>query len=67
MRQTLCFVDATQLAQAHGMPVDGQRIQRAAQYCLTYGYGHQAQELLAIPGIHAWLPEETQRNLTGLA
>lgn len=67
MRQTLCFVDAAQLAQAHGMPVDGQRIQRAAQYCLTYGYGHQAQELLAIPGIHAWLPEETQRNLTGLA
>lgn len=67
MRQTLCFVDAAQLAQAHGMPVDGQRVQRAAQYCLTYGYGHQAQELLVISGINAWLSEETRRNLTSLA
>jgi hypothetical protein len=67
MRQTLCFVDAAQLAQAHGMPVDGQWVQRAAQYCLTYGYGGQARELLAIPGISTWLSEETRRKLASLS
>lgn len=63
MRQTLCFIDAAQLAQAHGMPVDGPRVQSAAQYCLTYGYGGQARELLAIPGIHTWLSEDVRRKL----
>jgi hypothetical protein len=66
MRQTLCFVDATQLARAHGMPIDGQRVQRAADYCCRYGYGDQARELLAISGIHAWLPEELLRKLAYL-
>jgi hypothetical protein len=37
------------------------------QYCLAYGYGHQARGLLATPGIHAWLSEEMLRNLTSLA
>jgi|GEM_PF-2064069 len=66
MRQTMCFVDAAQLAQAHGMPVDGQRLQRATQYCLTYGYGHQAEKLLTMPDIHIWLPEDARRNLISL-
>lgn len=66
MRQTMCFVDAAQLAHVHGMPVDRQRLQRAAQYCLTYGYGHQAEKLLAMPDIHSWLPEDTRRNLVNL-
>ena len=66
MRQTMCFVDTAQLAQKHGMPVDGQRLQRAAQYCLTYGYGHQAEKLLAMPDIHIWLPEDTRQNLVNL-
>ncbi|HEU5349130.1 MAG TPA: helix-turn-helix domain-containing protein [Ktedonobacterales bacterium] len=66
MRQTLCFVDATQLAHSHGMPIDGQRVQRAAEYCLAYGYGDQARELLSVPGIYTWLSEDVQRNLTNL-
>jgi hypothetical protein len=66
MRQTMCFVDTAQLAQRHGMPVDGQRLQHAAQYCLTYGYGHQAEKLLAMPDIHIWLPEDVRRNLISL-
>ncbi|MFL5661863.1 MAG: helix-turn-helix domain-containing protein [Ktedonobacteraceae bacterium] len=66
MRQTMCFVDTAQLAQRHGMPVDGQRLQRAAQNCLTYGYGHQAEKLLAMPDIHIWLPEDARWNLTSL-
>ena len=66
IRQTMCFVDMAQLAQAHGMPVDGQRLQHAAQNCLTYGYGHQAEKLLAMPEIHSWLPEDVRRNLINL-
>jgi hypothetical protein len=66
MRQTMCFVDTTQLAQRHGMPVDGQRLQLAARNCLTYGYGHQAEKLLAMPDIHIWLPEGVRRNLVKL-
>ncbi len=66
MRQTMCFVDTAQLAQMHGMPVDEQRLQRAAQNCLTYGYGHQAEKLLAMPDIHIWLPEDMRRNLISL-
>jgi hypothetical protein len=66
MRQTLCFVDAAQLFQAHGIQVDEQRVRRAAQYCLTYGSGDQAQELLPIPGIHTWLTEETLQSLAKL-
>lgn len=66
MRQTMCFVDTAQLVQTHGMPVDVQRLQRAAQHCLTYGYGHQAEKLLAMPDIHILLPEDVQRNLTSL-
>ncbi len=50
MRQTMCFVDTALLAQANEMSVDGQRLQRAAKNCLTYGYGHQAEKLLAMPG-----------------
>lgn len=66
MRQTMCFVDTAQLAQAHGIPVDGQRLQRAAQHCLTFGYGHQAEKLLAMPDIHLWLPEDVRQNLISL-
>lgn len=66
MRQTMCFVDTALLAQAHGMPVDGQRLQRAAKNCLTYGYGHQAEKLLAMSDIQIWLPEDIRRNLTSL-
>jgi hypothetical protein len=66
MRQTMCFVDAAQLAQAHAMPIDGHRLQRAAQYCLTYGYGHQAEKLLAMSNIPTWLPEDTRRKLIRL-
>lgn len=67
MRLTLCFVDAAQLAHAHGMPIEGQQVQRAAGYCMTYGYGGQAGQLLAIPGIEAWLPDSTRRDLTALS
>lgn len=67
MRQTLCLGDAAQLFRAQGMPVEGQWVQRAAQYCLIYGYGGQAHHLLGIPGIHAWLPEAGLRNLSSLA
>jgi hypothetical protein len=66
MRQTMCFIDTVQLVQRHGMPVDGQRLQRAAQHCLTYGYGHQAEKLLAMPDIHSWLPEDVRRKLVNL-
>ncbi len=65
--QTIFLVDATQLSQAQGMPIEFQRVQRAAQLCLTYGYGNQAQELLAIPGIHAWLSEEVLQKLISLS
>jgi transposase-like protein len=65
--QTIFFVDAAQLFQGQGMPVDGQQVQRAARYCLTYGYGDQAQNLLAIPGIQTWLSEEVRRKLTSLS
>ena len=66
MRQTMCFIDTAQLSQKHGMPIDEQRLQRAAQNCLTYGYGHQAEKLLTMPEIHIWLPENTRRNLIRL-
>ncbi len=66
MRQTMCFVDTALLAQTHGMPVDGRRLQRAVQNCLTCGYGHQAEKLLVMPDIHIWLPEDALRNLTNL-
>ena len=66
MRQTMCYIDTAQLAQMHGMPIDGQRLQRAAQYCITYGYGHQAEKLLAMPDNHIWLPEDMRRNLANL-
>jgi transposase-like protein len=65
--QTIFFVDAAQLFQVHGIPIDGQRVQRAAQYCLTYGYGNQAKELLAVPGIRTWLSEEVRRKLASLS
>jgi transposase-like protein len=65
--RTNFFVDAAQLFHAQGMPIDGERVQWAAHYCLTYGYGNQAQELLAIPGIHAWLSEEIRRKLASLS
>lgn len=64
MRQTMCFLDTALLAQAHGLPVDSERLRRAGQYCLTYGYGHQAEKLLAMPDIHLSLPEDVQRGLT---
>ncbi len=64
MRQTMCFVDTAQLAQIHGTPVDGQRLQRAAQNCLAYGYGHQAEKLLALPDSHVWLPVDMRQNLS---
>jgi hypothetical protein len=66
MRQTICLVDAAQLFQAHGMPLDKKQIQYAAQLCFTYGYGGQAQELLNVPGIEACLPEEMHRALSNL-
>jgi hypothetical protein len=66
MRQTMCFLDTALLAQAHGMPVDAERLRRAAQYCLTYGYGHQAEKLLAMPDNHLWLSEVTQHGLAKL-
>jgi hypothetical protein len=66
MRQTLCFVNAALLAQTHGMPVDRQRLLRAAQNCLTYGYRSQAEKLLALPDTHIWLPEDALRNLASL-
>lgn len=66
MRQTMCYIDTAQLAQMHGMSIDGQRLERAAQNCLLYGYGHQAEKLLAMPDNHIWLPEETKRNLIRL-
>ncbi len=63
MRLTLCYIDAAQLSQAHNMPVEKDWVQRAAEYCITYGYRGQAQQLLTIPGVHTWLSEETLRNL----
>jgi transposase len=66
MRQTMCFIDAAQLTQMHEMPIDGKLLQRAAQYCLSYGYGHQAEKLLAMPDIPIWLPDDTRRNLANL-
>jgi hypothetical protein len=50
----------------HGIPVDEQRLRLAAQHCLTYGYEHQAGEILAMPDIHIWLPEEVRLNLIRL-
>ncbi len=67
MRKTMCFVDTALLAQTHGMPVDEQRLQRAAQYCLAFGYGHQAEKLLAMPDNHIWLPEDMRQKLASLA
>jgi len=67
MRQTMCFVDTAQLAQIHGISVDERRLRLAAQYCLTYGYGHQAEKILAMPDVHIWLPEEGRLNLIRLA
>jgi len=66
MRQTMCYVDTAQLALTHGMPVDGQRLQRAAQHCLTFGYGHQAEKLLAMSDIHILLSEDMRRSLISL-
>jgi len=66
VRQTMCFIDTALLAQTHEMPIDGQRLQQAAQYCLTYGYGHQAEKLLAMPNNHIWLPEDMRQNLINL-
>jgi len=66
MLQTMCFVDTAMLVQMHGMPIDGRRLHRAAQNCLTYGYGHQAGKLLDMPDVHIWLSEEARRNLTRL-
>ena len=63
MRQTMCFVDTALLAQTHGIAVDEQRLRLAAQNCLTYGYGHQAEKILAMPDIHIWLPDDARRDL----
>jgi transposase len=65
--QAVILVDAAQLYQSHGMPVERQRVQRAAAYCLTYGYGNQALELLAIPGIHTWLAEEVRQEMANIS
>ena len=67
MRLTLCYVDAAELCRAHTMPIEGRWVQSAAEYCIQYGYGGQAQHLLAIPGIQAWLSEETLRDLARIA
>lgn len=67
MRQTLCFVDAAELAYAHGIPLDKARVQRAAQHCATYGYGGQAKALVAVPGVRECLTEDEWRNLTAVA
>jgi hypothetical protein len=63
MRQTICFIDVAELAHVHGLPLDGRRLERAAQHCLTYGYRNQARSLLAIPGVHAWLSEDALLKL----
>lgn len=64
MRLTLCYVDAAQLSQAHGIPLEKKWIQYAAEYCVSYGYGGQAAQLLAIQGVHKTLPEGLLRDLT---
>lgn len=66
MRLTLCYVDAAQLAFEHGIPINRRWVQTAADYCVTYGYGHQAQELLAIPGIQVLLSDHVWENLVTL-
>jgi len=63
MRQTMCFATVALLQQKHGIPIDGQRLQQAAQNCITYGYGHQAQKLLSLSDIHIYLSEEMRQKL----
>lgn len=67
MRLTMTYVDAAQLAYAHGMPIDRQWIRRAAEYCVQYGYRGQARHMLAIPSIQTWLSDEAWRSLTALS
>jgi len=45
---------------------DRSHLRQAAELCATNGYAGQARELLAIPGIHRHLPDETRASLAGL-
>jgi transposase len=56
--QTDFFVDATRLSLAHGIPIDETRLRKAAAQTLTNGYGGQARQLLDLPGVDRFLPEE---------
>lgn len=64
---TVVFEAASLLLSA-GMAndLDQTRLRQASEVCVTNGYAGQARELLAIPGIHQHLPDETLVRLSGL-
>jgi hypothetical protein len=49
------------------MPVEKQWVHDAASYCISHGYGGQAQQLLAIPGVHLWLSTDELHRLAKVA
>jgi hypothetical protein len=60
----LLVIEATRLHLRHGLPTDGRRLEAAARACLTFGYGGQARQLLALPQIERSLPETLLQQLT---
>lgn len=61
-------IDATKLLLGADMinELDHARLDQAAQVCATDGYAGQARELLAVPGVHQHLPDETLAQLSKL-
>lgn len=63
----LCFIDAVRPQVAHGMPIDGAQIGRAAEHRATNGHGLQARQLLALAPVRAALPDDLRGRLERLA
>jgi transposase-like protein len=61
------LTDAMRLAVAHGLPLDRQRLRRAALHCLAYGYGGQARQLIELPGVEHILSSDELHALVDIA
>jgi hypothetical protein len=63
MLETIIWIEATALSLRQGLVLDQERLRRAAQHCLLFGFGGQARELLQLPGVAQMLPEELYSGL----
>lgn len=42
----------------HGLPVAAHEVVTCASVCLRYGYGGQARQMLRLPALERWLPQQ---------